>query len=161
MRYPTSEGPCQIVTCSCTTCFCSPQALSHLSSIGTTIQTCAQPPQRQKDPTPAQEVQHLSQQLSWATLWFYNINQHQPTSTIINQHQPTSTNINQQYEMGLSKRITRPPILSLCPCGNVLKPWHWDFWVPNFKTISLNLTAAECIAPRISRILESNFLSSA
>ena len=48
MRYPTFEGPCQIVTSSCTTCFCSPQALSHLSSIGTTIQTCAQPPQRQK-----------------------------------------------------------------------------------------------------------------
>ena len=44
--------------------FLFPAGLSHLSSIGTTIQTCAQPPQRQKDPTPAQEVQHLSQQLS-------------------------------------------------------------------------------------------------
>ena len=75
-RWPNLSGNasfCQIVTCSCTTCFCSPQALSHLSNIGTTIQTCAQPPQRQKDPTPAQEVQHLSQQLSWATLWFYMV----------------------------------------------------------------------------------------
>ena len=92
MRYPTFEGPCQIVTCSCTTCFCSPQALSHLSSIGTTIQTCAQPPQRQKNPTPAQEVQHLSQQLSWATLRFYNIMQIQPCIFIV-----VHTHLNSPY----------------------------------------------------------------